>query len=152
LRLEPPEVVAELLERLRRHEMASDLLLVRIPPRHRTVLMRAAFLAGRIIVPLDDSDRVLDEAFRLSREIVDSFLDLALWPFADRPQALERYMAMVRDFLGVRPQAFDADMDEAAALLDRLPGAPDEGFLTALVTPDEAAPPVQLLQTGFLSL
>jgi hypothetical protein len=67
LGLERAEIVAELLERLRRHEWACDLLLVRIPPRSRVLLMQAAFLAGGLVLPLDDSDTVLREAFSLSR-------------------------------------------------------------------------------------
>lgn len=152
LQVESPEVVAEVLERLRRYESASDLLLVRIPPRHRMVLMRAALLAGGIILPLDDSDSVLHEAFGLSREVMENFVDLALWPFSDRPQALERYLAMMQDFLGAHPRALDARMAEGAAFLDALPGAPEEGFLAALLAPDETPPPARLLQTGFLRL
>lgn len=152
LGLEPPEIVAGLLERLRRHESASDLLLVRIPPRSRALLMQAAFLAGGLILPLDDSDAVLHEAFGLSREVAETFVDLALWPFSERPRAVERYLAMMQEFQGVRPRALDAELAEGSAFLDKLPGAPEEGFLPALLTSDPSPPPGQLLQTGFLRL
>lgn len=152
LGLEPPEIVAELLERLRRHESASDLLLVRIPPRSRVLLMQAAFLAGGLILPLDGSDAVLHEAFGVSREVVESFVDLALWPFSDRPRALERYLAMMQESLGARPRSLDAELAEGPAFLDRLPGAPEEGFLPVLLTSKQSPPPGRLLQTGFLRL
>ena len=152
LGLEPPGIVAELLERLRRHESASDLLLVRIPPRSRMLLTQAAFLAGGLILPLDDSDAVLHEAFGLSREVVETFVDLALWPFSDRPRALERYLAMMQESLGVRPRTLDAGLAEGPAFLDKLPGAPAEGFLPVLLTSDHFTPPGRLLQTGFLRL
>jgi len=152
LGLEPPEIVAGLLERLRRHESASDLLLVRIPPRSRALLMQAAFLAGGLILPLDDSDAVLHEAFGLSLEVAETFVDLALWPFSERPRAVERYLAMMQEFQGVRPRSLDAELAEGSAFLDKLPGAPEEGFLPALLTSDPSPPPGQLLQTGFLQL
>lgn len=148
IRAEPSEVIAEFLERLRRHETASDLLIVRIPPRSRMILMRAALLAGGIILPLDDSEDVLHEAYRLSREVMENFIDLALWPVTTRPRALERYLAIMRDFLGIRPRPFE--MAEDPAILDDLPGAPEEGFIAAMLSPDDASPPSPLLQTGFL--
>lgn len=152
LRAEAPEVIVELLERLRRHESACDLLLVRIPARRRMVLMRAALLAGGIIVPLDESGNVLHEALHLSREIVESFLDLVLWPFSSRPRELGRYMEMMRDFVGIQPRPFEEAMEEGASALDGLQGAPEEGFLAAILAPDEDRPPSRLLQTGYLRL
>jgi hypothetical protein len=152
LRVQSPEVVAELIGRLQRHESASDLLLLRIPLRHRTVLLRAALLAGGIILPLDDSDAVLYEAFQISREVTEYFVDLAVWPLTDQPRALERFLTMTRDFLGVEPRPFAAAMTEGTVVLDHLPGAPEEGFLAALLALDATPVPTQLLQTGFLRL
>jgi len=43
-------------------------------------------------------------------------------------------------------------MGRGPEIIDRLRGAPGEGFLTALLDPDEVPPPPQLLQTGFLRL
>jgi hypothetical protein len=152
LRGEPPDSVAELVDGLRRHESASDLLLVRIPPRHRALLLRGALLAGGIVLPLDGTDGVLHAAFRLSQEVLENFVDLALWPFPVPSGALERYLSMMQDFLGMRPRPLGAEMEGGAAFLDRLPPAPEEGFVAALLSSDRSPPPARLLQTGYLRL
>jgi len=152
LRVEPPEVVAELIERLRQHEIASDLLLVLMPPGARLLLMRAALLSGGIVLPLDDSADALEEACRLSREVLENFVDLDLWPFADDPVALQRYLEAMQEFPGARPCPLEIEMGRGRAIIDRLHGAPAEGFLAALLAPDDAPPPPHLLQTGFLRL
>lgn len=152
LRVQSPEVVAELIGRLQRHESASDLLLLRTPPRHRTVLLRAALLAGGIILPLEDSDAVLYEAFQIAREVTEYFVDLAVWPFTDQPRALDRFLTTTRDVLGVEPRPFTAAMTEGAAVLENLPGAPEEGFLAGILALDTTPAPTQLLRTGFLRL
>jgi hypothetical protein len=150
MRAEPPEVIAALLARLRHHETAADLLIVRIPPRPRMTLMRAALLAGGVILPLDDSEEVQQEACRLSREVVENFIDLTLWPVTEHPRALERYLATMRDFLGTEPRPLE--MSTGPAILDNLPGAPEEGFIAALLCLDGVSPPSPLLHAGMLRL
>lgn len=152
LQEEPPEVVAALMERLRRHEAASDLLLVRTRGRFRMALMRAAFLAGGMVVPLDASDETLDDAFRVSREALESFLDLKVWPFAGDAKSLERYLDMMRDFLKARPVRFDPDGLDLGTVLRTLPEPPEEGFLTALLAPGSPAPPSELIQIDSMPL
>jgi hypothetical protein len=152
LKEESPEVVAAVVERLRRHESASNLLLVRTPGRYRMTLMRAAFLAGGMVVPLDDSDETLDAAFRISRETLESFLELAVWPFATTPTALDRYLRMMLDFLKVTPTPFDPTRLELAAVLETLSTPPEEGFLTALLAPGSPSPPDELIQIGSMRL
>jgi len=152
LKEESPEVVAAVVERLRRHESTSNLLLVRTPGRYRMTLMRAAFLAGGMVVPLDDSDETLDAAFRISREALESFLELAIWPFAAAPTALDRYLKMMLDFLKARPTPFDPARLDFGAALESLSAPPDEGFLTALLAPGSPAPPAELIQIGSMRL
>lgn len=152
LREEPSEGLAALLERLRRHETAADLLIVRISPRHKMALMRAAFLAGGLILPVENTYSVLYEAFQLSREALENFLDLALWPFPRDEAALLRYQSMMRDFLDVEPAPFEHAGESSSAPLDRLSPAPDEGFLVSLVDPETTAPPAQLMRVGALQL
>lgn len=152
LKEEAPEVVAAVVDRLRRHEAAADLLLVRTPARFRMALMRAAFLAGGLVVPLDDSDATLDEAFRISREALESFLELPIWPFAAAPAILDRYVSMAQDFLKVTPTPFDPARLDFNAALDVLSVPPEEGFLTALLAPGSPAPPAELIQIGSMRL
>jgi hypothetical protein len=152
LKEEPPEVVLAVMERLRRHESASDLLLVRIPASHRMTLMRAAFLAGGLVLPLDDSDETLDAAFRISREALESFLELSIWPFATTPATLDRYLAMTLDFLKVRPTPFDPARLDLGNALETLSPAPEEGFLTALLAPGSPALPAELIQIDSMPL
>jgi hypothetical protein len=126
---------------------------VRIPVRYRMTVARAAFLGGGLILPIDDSDRTLDEAFRLSREIVESFSGLTLWPFAPARAMLERYLAMARDFLRVEPVPLDRDGLELEPMLGSLPEPPGEGFAAALLTPGVAPPPApELLQLDSIRL
>ena len=148
LRGEPAEVVGALMQRLRRHEAAADLLLVRIPPACRMALMRAAFLSGGLVVPLEDSHDVLHEALRLSREATENFMDLPVWPHSRDAGTLERYQSMMREFLSTDPLPFAVD-NEA---LDDLNPPPEEGFLAALLTTDSSKPPPRLLQLTSLHL
>jgi hypothetical protein len=152
LKEEAPEVVAAVVERLRRHEAASDLLLIRSPARYRMALMRAAFLAGGLVLPLDESDATLDEAFRISREALESFLELPIWPFAAAPTPLDRYLSMAQDFLKVTPTPFDPARLDLGAALEALAAPPEEGFLTALLAPGSPAPPAELIQIGSMRL
>lgn len=152
LKEESPEVVAAVVERLRRHESTANLLLVRTPGRYRMTLMRAAFLAGGMVVPLDDSDETLDAAFRISREALESFLELAIWPFATTPTALDRYLKMMLDFVKATPTPFDPARLDFGAALETLSTPPDEGFLTALLAPGSPAPPAELIQIDSMRL
>jgi hypothetical protein len=149
---EMPEVVSALLARLRKLEAEADLLIVRIPPSHRMTLMRAAFIAGGLVVPLEDSYDLLHEALRLSKEVMENFLDLPIWPYAEDGAVLERYQAMVREFLDLEPHPFSLVEGESADALEQLSSPPQEGFLAALLTSDLADPPPELLRIGSLRL
>lgn len=149
LRDEPAEVLSALLEQLRRHESAADLLLVRVSPRFRMALMRAAFLAGGLIVPVANSYDTLYEAFQLARQALESFLDLALWPHSPDPVAVNRFRAMVREVLA---RELDPLEEAQAGALDRLAAPPEAGFLVSLVDSDTPSPPAELLQVGSLTL
>jgi hypothetical protein len=142
---EPSEVLARLMEKLRSHETESDLLIVRIPVRYRMAVMRAAFLAGTLVIPIDETDAALDEAFRLSREVLESFLDLSLWPFSGNRAALGRYLGMMRDFLGVEPVPFDTDNLDLRTALEGLRPPPGEGYARALLAPDTPVLPAHVL-------
>jgi len=152
LKDQPAEILAASLERLRRHESLSDLLLVRVPPDYRMALMRAAFLAGGLVVPVEDSPEVLHEALRISRELAESFLDVALWPFPCDAAALERYRTLMFEFLGAETTSPDLEPARAGDVLNRLSAPPREGFLVSLIDPDTPSPPAQLLQIGTLRL
>jgi hypothetical protein len=148
LRREPAEVVGALKQRLRRHEAAADLLIVRIPPSCRMALMRAAFLSGGLVVPLDHSHEVLHEALRLSREVTENFMELPVWPYSRDAGTLERYQSMMREFLTTEARPLEVDNDT----LDDLNPSPEEGFLTAMLSTDSAKPPPRLLQLTSLHL
>jgi hypothetical protein len=152
LKEETPEVVAALLARLRKLESEADLVILRIPPRHRMALMRAAFIAGGLVIPLEDSYALLHEALRLSREVTENFLDLPIWPYATNGAVLERYQATMQEFLGSEPRPIDLEKWESAAPLKRLSAPPQEGFLAALLTSDLPAPSPRLLRIGSLQL
>jgi len=152
LRDEPPEILASLLERLRRHESSADLLVVRIAPRYHMALMRAAFLAGGLVVPVTNSYELLYQAFQLAREALESFLDLTLWPHSSNPVALTRFRAMVREVLTEEIAPFGEDTEGSAGALDRLAAPPEPGFLVSLIDPDTPGPPAELLKVGSLAL
>lgn len=152
LRDEPSEVLACALERLRRHESSADLLLVRIAPRCHMALMRAAFLAGGLVVPVTNSYELLYQAFQLARQALESFLDLALWPHSPDPAAVARFQAMVREVLAEQVGPLNDDSDGAAAALDRLAAPPEAGFLVSLIDPDNPGPPAALLRAGSLTV
>jgi hypothetical protein len=149
---EPPEVRASLLERLRRHETAADLLLVRVSPRCHMTLMRAALLAGGMVVPVSNCYELLYQAFQLARQAQESFLDLALWPHSSDPVAVTRFQAMVREVLAEQIEPLEGDSEEGAGALHRLADPPEAGFLVSLVDPDTPEPPTELLRAGFLPL
>lgn len=152
LRNEPAELLASLLERLRRHESSSDLLLVRVSPSCHMALMRAAFLAGGLIVPVTNSYDLLYQAFQLARQALESFLDLALWPHSSDPVAVARFRAMVREVLAEEIAPLGEDAEGAAGALDRLAAPPEPGFLVSLIDPDNPVPPAELLKVGSLVL
>jgi hypothetical protein len=152
LKDQPAEVLAALLERLRRHEAASDLLVVRVDPRFRRALMRAAFLAGGLVLPLAERPDTLHEALRLSRELLGSFLDVALWPVSSEPDAIDRFRALMLEFLGAETSPPELDPALAASFVETIPGPPDEGFLVSLIDPDTPSPPAQLMRLGTLTL
>jgi hypothetical protein len=148
LRGEPAEVVGALMQRLRRHEVAADLLIIRIPPACRMALMRAAFLSGGLVVPLENSHEVLHEALRLSREVTENFMDLPVWPHSRDAGTLERYQSMMREFLTTEALPLEVDNET----LEDLNPPPEEGFLEAMLTIDSSTPPPRLLQLASLHL
>lgn len=152
LKDQPAEILAALLERLRRYEASAGLLVVRIAPTYRMALMRAAFLAGGLIVPVEDSPDSLHEALRLSRALLESFIDVAVWPFAGDPDVLQRYQTLMREFLDTETPALGLARPESADTLGKLSGPPQEGFLVSLIDPDTPSPPAQLLQIGSMRL
>jgi hypothetical protein len=148
LKGEPAEVIAALMQRLRRHEAAADLLLVRIPPEYRMTLMRGAFLAGGLVLPLEDSNGGLHEALRLSREAAENFMGLPVWPHSGEAATLERYQSMTQEFLELEAAPFDASSEA----LDKLNRPPEEGFLAAMLAAESSKPPQRLLQLSSLKL
>jgi hypothetical protein len=152
LRGEPPEVVAALLDRAHRHESGADLLVVRVPPASRMALMHAAFLAGAVVLPLEDSDAAAAQAFRITREVRENFLDVAVVPMARSLAASRRYLALTRDFLGDEPTGIDRNGGGFEEVLGRLSPPPEEGFTRALLAPGAVAPPAELFHLGVLSL
>ena len=152
VRREPAEVVLALLDRLRRHEFASDLSLVRIPIRQRPALMRAAFLSGALVVPVEESEQEFDEAVAVAREVVESFLEIAIWPFSQSPRTLERFLVAVPPDVQARATPFDPGRLDLRASLEGLSPPPREGFLIGLLAPEPAALPPELLQIDTLQI
>lgn len=152
LQAERPEIVAPVLERLRRHEVESDLLVVHIPVRYRMVLVRAAFLAGGLVVPLDGTEAGLSRAYGLTREIQQSFHEIRIWPLPVDRAALEKFSSMTRDFLGIEAVPLGERSEKPAGLLEGLPGPPEEGFLTAVLGCGENRPSGHLLRIGRMEI
>ena len=152
VRREPAEVVLALLDRLRRHELASDLSLVRIPIRQRRTLMRAAFLSGALVLPVEESEREFRETVEVAREVAESFIEISIWPFARSPRSLERFLAAVPQDVRSRATPFDPGRLDLNAGLDALRDPPGEGFLIGLLAPEPAVLPPDLLQVDFLQL
>ena len=145
------DVVVAVLEQLKRHERSADLLLVRAPLRERIGLMRAAFLGRALVVPLDET--TVGDAVALSRDLLQSLPELALWPWSETPRLLRRYTEALRSELpGARALPFDPARLDLAPVLDGLPGPPEEGFLGALVLPTAAGVPPELLRFDSLPL
>lgn len=147
LKQQPTAAILDLLDRLRRHEAASDVLLVRIPATHRCWLMRAALLSGAVVVPVDDSDVGLHEAVDISREAIDNLPDVRLWPFSGSPEALDRYIAMLGEDVRDAPVPFDPGRLDLAAELPSLRIPPESGFVAALLVPGS-----DVLSPGILQL
>jgi hypothetical protein len=143
-----PAIQAAVLERLRRHEDAAGALVVRVPSRHRMTLMRAAFLAGGLIVPVDPAESAIADAFAVSREARESFLDLVLHPCGEDREAVARYLEIMRQFVGAEPRPLDFAIEDPSLFLGRLAAPPPEGFATALLVPGTPAPPAGVLELG----
>jgi hypothetical protein len=152
LKDQPAEILAALLERLRRYEASAGLLVLRIAPAYRMALMRAAFLAGGLVVPVEESPDSLREALRLSRELLESFLDVSVWPYASDPDVLQRYQALMLEFLGAETDGLELATSNADDTLGGLSGPPHEGFLVSLIDPDTPSPPARLFQIGSMRL
>lgn len=152
VRREPAEVVLALLDRLRRHEFASDLSLVRLPIRQRRTLMRAAFLSGALVLPVEESDQEFREAVDVARDLVESFLEISIWPFARLPRTLERFLAAVPGEVQARATPFDPGQLDLASRLEQLLRPPREGFLVGLLAPEPADLPPELLQVDTLQI
>ena len=152
VRRESAEVVLALLDRLRQHEFAADLSLVRIPTRQRGALMRAAFLSGALVLPLEESEPEFREALEVAREVTESFHEISIWPFARSPRSLERFLAAAPQEVQSRLTPFDPGRLDLKTSLDALKEPPREGFLIGLLAPEPAALPPELLQVDSLQL
>jgi hypothetical protein len=146
IRREPAETALALLHRLRRHEASSDLVIVGIPARERPALMRAAFLAGAIVVPVGESEAALDEALEITREVLQSFHEVTVWPFSTCGIAMERYLRMAREHDAARVLPFDPGHRDLAAAFEELREPPPEGFLVGLLAPEPAMLSEELLR------
>ncbi len=151
---ETPACVAAVVDRLRRHECAADLLIVLVEASDRALLARAAFLAGGIVLPLAEGDKALHEAFCVSRDLLEVLPGVSLLPLPlGRGQALERYRGMMRDFLGTSVDALERTGAGLAEALGRLLPPPEEGFLPALIARDPVEPRhPEMLEIGSLPL
>jgi hypothetical protein len=152
LQREPAEVLLALLDRLRRHELASDLCLVRIPLDQRRALLRAAFLGGALVVPVEEAERPFRQALELSRELVEGFHEVAIWPYARSPRILERFLAVASQELRSRATPFDPGRLDIGEALGGLREPPREGFLVGLLAPEPAELPPELLQADSIRL
>ncbi len=141
---EPLGNVVAMLDALRRHESRADLLLLRIPLRHRHPILRATLLAGALVVALDATEKAVPAALSLARDALASVADLRLWAFSPSPSALGRFLETAGES-GSPALALDPREIDLAAALEALPGAPDGGFLTAVVAPAPASLPADLL-------
>lgn len=148
----PVEVALAVFEELRRHESASDLLIVRIPVRERRTLMRATLLSGAVVVPLEESEADFHEAVEISREILRSFLEISIWPFSSSPRRMERYLATIHEQCSTRIVPFDPGHLDLATALDDLPDPPKEGFLSGLLAPRPTSLPAELLRIDSVTL
>ena len=146
------DVVAAVLDRLRRHERSSDLLLLRVPLRERVALMRAVFLGRGLVLPLDDSEAGQREAVELARDIVRSFSEVALWPYSESGRVLARCMIELRELGRERIVPFDPGRLDLVRALEALPGPPEEGFVAATLLPAPADVPAELLRFDSLEL
>ena len=145
------DVVAAVLEQVRRHERSADLLLVRVPLGERLGLMRAVFLGRALVLPLDET--TVGDAVELSRDVVQSFSDVTLWPYAEGSRLLRRFTEALRSELpGTRALPFDPSRLDLAPALESLPGPPEEGFLSAVLLPAAAGVPPELLRFDSLPL
>jgi hypothetical protein len=152
IRREPAEVSVALLGRLRRHERASDLVIVSIPARERLALMRAAFLAGAIVMPVDGSGADLDEALDVTREVLRNFLEVSVWPFATCARNMERFLKAAGEHDRARILPFDPGHRDLGAAFDGLRDAPREGFLVGLLAPEPATLSEELLRIDSVPL
>jgi hypothetical protein len=152
LQSERAEVLAAVLERLRKIELSSDLLLLRIPYSRRMMLMKAAFMAGGMVIPLEHQERTLAEAYRLTRETVRSFDNVEIWPLPLSEPALARYHSMTSDFLGIRPDQIDGARFRSPGLLELLPEPPGEGYTYTLLQERQDPPPADLLRIGTITI
>jgi hypothetical protein len=151
-RHEPAGLVIAALERLKRLESGSDLVLARVPGAERKTLVRAALLSGAIVLPVGESDAVPGQTLRLHREIATHLPGVKIWIYSDRPRALEHYLSLSSELGGVRSSRFDpAELDLAQAL-DGLEGPPDEGFISAVLAPAQPALPEEMLRLDLFPL
>jgi hypothetical protein len=146
IRHEPADVALALLLKLRRHESASDFVIVRVPARDRLSLMRAAFLSGALVVPFDESDAEVDEALEITREVLRNFLEVSVWPYSSSPRCMERYLDTARGHDHARVAPFDPGQRDLAAAFERLRDSPREGFLVGLLAPEPATLSAGLLR------
>jgi len=121
-------------------------VIVGIPAHERLALMRAAFLSRAVVVPVGESDAALDEALEITREVLQSFLEVEVWPFSTCAGALDRYLRMSREHDAARVLPFDPGHRDLAAAFDGLRAPPPEGFLVGLLAPEPVSLSADLLR------
>ena len=84
--------------------------------------------------------------------LLESFLEIAVWPFATEARAMERYLRMAREHDGARILPFDPGHRDLGAAFDGLREPPGEGFLVGLLAPEPATLPAGLLRIDSVAL
>ncbi len=65
---------------------------------------------------------------------------------------LERFLTILRNFLGIEAGAFDPESGDFAAVLGKLGAAPEEGYVAGLLAQSAASPPPHLLAITSLEI
>ena len=92
------------------------------------------------------------EALEITREIVQSFLEVSVWPFSRSSRSVDRFLGEARDRSTTRIVPFDPGHLDLAAAIDGLRDSPEEGFLVGLLAPEPASLPAELLKLDSVRL